>query len=230
MRCPVTRPRPKRAITDQTQQLPHALRCSRNGLPGLIFLQNFVCLPRLENTVWLRAALVSLYENLKLDFRVGRESAAMSRTHYIGKAGHLAVMGELALRGYNVAMPEIDKGDDIFVVQDNSGAMWRLQIKTSLGSAQRTSTRYQFKIRETSIQNPQTPELHFVFTMRHNARWRFLVMDRAVLRNYVSSQNLGSLYKDHRQIVITLHHNDTATCSKQDLTNHLGDWNTWPEI
>ena len=36
---------------------------------------------------------------------------------YVGKAGHLAVMGELALRGYNVAMPEMDIGDDLFVVK-----------------------------------------------------------------------------------------------------------------
>ena len=31
------------------------LTVCRNGLPGLIFLQDLVCLPRLENTGWLRA-------------------------------------------------------------------------------------------------------------------------------------------------------------------------------
>ena len=40
----------------------------------------------------------------------------MPSTHYIGKAGHLAVVVELALQGYNVAVPEIDEGDDILVV------------------------------------------------------------------------------------------------------------------
>ena len=39
----------------------------------------------------------------------------MAGTQYTGKAGHLAVMGEFCLRGYNAAMPEIDKGDDVFV-------------------------------------------------------------------------------------------------------------------
>ena len=48
----------------------------------------------------------------------------MPSTHYIGKAGHLAVMGELALRGYNVAMPEIDEGDDIFVVRKGASLVW----------------------------------------------------------------------------------------------------------
>lgn len=57
----------------------------------------------------------------------------MPGTLYIGKAGHLAVMGELTLRGYNAAMPEIDKGDVVFIVRDDTGAMWRLQVKTSMG-------------------------------------------------------------------------------------------------
>ena len=35
---------------------------------------------------------------------------------YIGKAGHLAVMSEFLMRGWNVATPEVDIGDDIFFV------------------------------------------------------------------------------------------------------------------
>ena len=154
----------------------------------------------------------------------------MPSTHYIGKAGHLAVMGELALRGYNVAMPEIDKGDDIFVVRNDTGAMWRLQVKTSLGKSQKISKRFQFRIREDSIQVSQNPDLHFVFAMRRRGRWRFLIMDRPVLRNYANNQNLGSQSGDYRQIAITLTDSGKATCSKQDLTNHLSDWNTWPRI
>lgn len=156
--------------------------------------------------------------------------AGMPSTQYIGKAGHLAVMGELALRGYNVAMPEIDKGDDIFVVRNDTGAMWRLQVKTSLGTRLRSSKRFQFRIREDSIQNSQNPDLHFVFAMRRKGRWRYLIMDRSVLRNYVINNKLGSPSGEYRQVVITLTDSNVATCSGQDLTNHLSDWNTWPEI
>ncbi len=154
----------------------------------------------------------------------------MPSTQYIGKAGQLAVMGELALRGYNVAMPEIDKGDDIFVVQNDSGVMWRLQVKTSRGTRQKRSKRFQFRIREDSIQAPQNPELHFVFAMRRRRRWQFLIMDRSVLRNYANNSNLGSLNRDYRQVAITLSDSDKVTCSGQDLTNLLGDWSTWPVI
>ena len=37
---------------------------------------------------------------------------------YTGRAGQLAVMAELLLRGWNTAIPEVDVGDDIFVVRD----------------------------------------------------------------------------------------------------------------
>ena len=123
----------------------------------------------------------------------------MAGSHYVGKAGHLALMGELCLRGHNVSMPEIDKGDDVFVVNDETGAMWRVQAKTSIGSSQLTSRRYQFRIRENQILSPQTPELHYVFIMRMSRRWRFLIMDRAVLRNYVRNQKLGTTTGMYRQ-------------------------------
>lgn len=41
----------------------------------------------------------------------------MSRMNlYLGHAGQMAVMAEFLVRGYNVAIPEVDVGDDIFVV------------------------------------------------------------------------------------------------------------------
>jgi hypothetical protein len=42
---------------------------------------------------------------------------------YFGKAGHLFVMSEFLLRGWNVAIPEVDVGDDIFVVKDFNGEL-----------------------------------------------------------------------------------------------------------
>jgi hypothetical protein len=154
----------------------------------------------------------------------------MPGTQYTGKAGHLAIMGEFCFRGYNASMPEIDKGDDVFVVNDSTGAMWRLQVKTSLGHKQKHSIAYQFRVKETSIQNPQTPELHFVFVMRKDDEWKFLIMDRSVLRNYVRNNQFGSLAGEYRQISVTLHDDGRAICSAVDLHNHINDWNTWPEI
>ena len=120
------------------------------------------------------------------------------------------------------------KGEDIFVVNDETGAMWRLQVKTSSGRQQSNSWRYQFRIRETAIQTPLTPDLHFVFAMRRPNGWRFMILSRDVLRNYVASKNLGVLNKGYRQIAVTLDDEGTAICSKQDFSTHLENWHTWP--
>ncbi len=154
----------------------------------------------------------------------------MSGTQHTGKAGHLAVMGEFCYRGYNAALPEIDKGDDIFVVNDSTGNMWRLQVKTAVGKKQKKSTMYQYRVKEKNIHQAQSPELHFVFVMRLADGWAYLIIDRAVLKNYVIQNNLGTLAGDYRQITITLHDDGRATCSKLELKNHLGDWNTWPNL
>jgi hypothetical protein len=44
-------------------------------------------------------------------------------THYpyVGRAGDLALMAELSWRGYNIAIPLIDIGDDVFAVNDKTG-------------------------------------------------------------------------------------------------------------
>ncbi len=154
----------------------------------------------------------------------------MAPTHYTGKAGHLALMGEFCLRGYNVAMPEIDKGDDIFVVNDASGAMWRIQAKTSRGTRTGTSRRYQFRVRENQINLPQTPDLHFIFIMRRSDRWKFLIMDRAVLRANVRNNSMGTANGDYRQFRVILHDDGRCICSGLNLANHIGDWNTWPRL
>lgn len=154
----------------------------------------------------------------------------MPGTHYTGKAGHLAVMGEFCLRGYNAAMPEIDKGDDVFVVNDVTGAMWRLQVKAALGRKQATSRAYQFRVRQNAINNAQTPELHFAFVLRKDRVWHFVLMDRAVLRTYVRNNQLGTAAGDYRQFNMTLHNDGRLICSGIDLANHLEDWATWPRL
>ena len=52
---------------------------------------------------------------------------------YTGCSGQSAVMSEFLIRGYNVAVPEVDIGDDLFVVHDIAGSFWRVQVKTANG-------------------------------------------------------------------------------------------------
>jgi hypothetical protein len=66
----------------------------------------------------------------------------ITRNEYVGRAGQLAVMAELSWRGYNIAIPEIDIGDDVFAVNDLTGHMWRLQVKTATEKPQKKSAKY----------------------------------------------------------------------------------------
>jgi hypothetical protein len=52
------------------------------------------------------------------------------KTHF-GRAGEYFAMSELLLRGWNVAVPVVDVGDDVFVIDDNDKTTWRLQVKAS---------------------------------------------------------------------------------------------------
>jgi len=55
---------------------------------------------------------------------------AGKRSHF-GMAGQLAAMSEFLLRGYNVAVPAVDVGDDIFVVDDREGLLSLVQVSCS---------------------------------------------------------------------------------------------------
>lgn len=139
-------------------------------------------------------------------------------------------MSESATRGYNVAIPAIDKGDDVFVVNHATGIMWRIQVKTSLGSPRGASFYFGFRVRETAIHPPTALASHFVFVMRVAGRWRFVVMPTAVLHNYTTMHAVGTAAGDNRQFTFILNIAGQVTCSGQNLTLLLEDWAVWPII
>lgn len=159
----------------------------------------------------------------------------MSSKHYLGKAGHLAVMSELAYLGYNVATPEIDIGDDVFAVNDESGALYRIQVKTATAVRQKKSNRCQFSLRVDQLRRAQTPELHYVFTTRFDNQWQYVVVSRAVLE-HLEGDGLGTIAtaKNGRQSItvgVTFHDDGKVMAGRSiDLTRYFKNWATWPEI
>ncbi len=97
----------------------------------------------------------------------------MASKSHIGKAGHLAAMAEFLLRGYNVAQPEVDLGDDIFVVEDRSGQMWRIQVKTAIGKQKRYGWSGQFIVAEKQLGTEKVPDLYYVLALRCGLNWEF---------------------------------------------------------
>src|SRR5262245_63346295 len=97
----------------------------------------------------------------------------MPGKNYVGKAGQLAVMAEFLLRGYNVAMPEVDVGDDIFVVQDRTGRLWRIQVKTAIGKPREYGYSGQYAVQRKQLRQPKKPDLYYVFARRKGGQWEF---------------------------------------------------------
>lgn len=117
--------------------------------------------------------------------------------NYVGRAGHLAVMAELLLRKWNVAIPEVDGGDDIFVVRDATRTLKCVQVKTSEGA----QGRFQFKVSRTQIQTVGLDPLVFVFVLRVGVRWGYLVFRRNELEDLYAQQGFGTLVVSSDQVI-----------------------------
>lgn len=151
---------------------------------------------------------------------------------HVGAAGQLAMMSELAWRGYNVAIPNIDVGYDILAINDAKPDYTRLQVKGANPKKQKNSDCYQFKIRKGAIDRAYTDGVYVAFAMRVEKGWKFLILDGAVLHNYVESLNVGSRSDNgrYRRFDIILGHDGRVSCSKIDWSNHFEDWRRWPAL
>jgi hypothetical protein len=157
---------------------------------------------------------------------------------YTGRGGQFAVMAEFVIRGYNVAMPEIDIGDDIFVVKDSDGDLNRIQVKTAIGKPQKNKDCYlvQFKIAHAHLEKPRKPDITYVFVLRAGDCWRdFVIMPRRELYVLRQNSNIGSLLKDRTtgqlSLVITMAFKPhDVICSKQSLQMYRNRWDAWPVI
>jgi hypothetical protein len=79
---------------------------------------------------------------------------------YTGRSGQFAVMAEFLRRGYNVAIPEIDIGEDIFVVRDADGELSRIQVKAAIGKGRKIVSGT-FNVPMAQLRMPYEPELHY---------------------------------------------------------------------
>ena len=151
-----------------------------------------------------------------------------SKSH-VGKAGHLAAMAEFLLRGYNVAMPEADVGDDIFVVHDDEGQLWRIQVKTALGKRTGYGFRGQFAVGRSQLETAKKPELFFVFVLRAEGRWEFVPVSRPALLDKQEQSHVASPAGD--QLVFTFRFSSSAVrCGAEDLQSYRGNWDVWPVL
>jgi len=149
---------------------------------------------------------------------------------YLGKAGHLAIMSEFLMRGWNVAIPEVDVGDDIFVVQDENGTLRRVQVKTSTSKVRKTGFSAQFQIPFKQLKNISNVPVHYVFIARLKDFWSEPVIIRQdYLLDHYENNNLGSEFSG--KIILYFSFTDSKVeCSGQDFTKYISDYTDFPII
>ena len=152
---------------------------------------------------------------------------------YTGGAGQAAVMSEFLFRGYNVAIPEVDRGDDLFVVADASGAYTRIQVKAASGKGYQRTSGYsaQVLVPLRQLQTPFTPELYYVFVLRHVDKWAdFVVISRPDLYNEHTLNNVGTKTKAGGLLLNLAVRGAKLTCGSQTWNQYLNAFATWPVI
>ena len=155
---------------------------------------------------------------------------------YVGKAGQFAVMAECLMRGFNVAIPEVDIGDDLFVVNDQSGNYRRIQVKTVTAARPRPAGApgysVQFQVPLAQLEQDFVPELIYVFVVRLPAGWGpFLVIPRDVLLDLHEANGLGAKTRrgERMQFYVRFGNDGSAHCSGQALTQFINRFEGLPD-
>lgn len=147
-------------------------------------------------------------------------------------------MSELLCRGWNVAIPEVDKGDDLFVVQDDNGDFRRVQVKTATAKPfkKRQGFTVDYILRMDQLRAPTTPELHYIFVARLSDKWEsFLIIERNELFDLYTLNQVGSLIKKKKGTdMLRLNFQFTSTnaspfgytvkCSNYDFSGFMKRW------
>jgi hypothetical protein len=148
---------------------------------------------------------------------------------YKGRSGHLAVMAELLYRGHNVAIPEVDVGDDVFVVREDEVTVTRVQVKATDGHDQEGGYWAQFQVPVAQLEKVDVPALVYVFAVHYQEHWRdFLVIRRSALFNLRSQKEVGSPDGKGNLILRLAFTVDDVRNKGISFQEYRNAWDPWP--
>lgn len=119
--------------------------------------------------------------------KTARKRAAPGATStqdlYTGKSGEYVAMSEFLWRGYNVAVPAIDVGEDVFVVEAEHGVLRRVQVKTAgTGTVNERTKTVRFTLSRAQLNVPLNGSVLFFMLMTRwddidaTKSWRFILI------------------------------------------------------
>ncbi len=139
-------------------------------------------------------------------------------------------MSEFLTRGWNVAIPEVDIGDDIFVVQDDNGTLRRVQVKTSTSTIRQSGFSGQFNVPLTQIKNISNIPVHYVFIVRHHDQWsKPVVIRQDYLLDHFQNDKIGSENQGNLNLYFS-YSTGKVESSGLDLSKYVSDFTDFPLI
>ena len=149
---------------------------------------------------------------------------------YLGKAGEFAIISEFLCRGWNVAIPEVDSGDDVFVIRDENGEFLRVQVKTANGIGTKSGFKAQFNLSARQVIGPFTPELIFAFAVRRNDAWEpFVIVARETLYKLLGNRFETPNPPSSLNLILKKE-NDALFLGGQDIASFVQNFEKFPTI
>lgn len=149
---------------------------------------------------------------------------------YLGEAGQAAASSYFLARGWNVATPRVDIGDDLLVIEDMQGYFKRIQIKTAQPIEGKESFGARFRLPLKQLQFRYNPELYYMFMIYRENDWHHkLIIPRQVLLDYHEEKKIGSLTDDNLVVYFSFH-NGKVIWSKTDITDFYNNFDDFPII
>jgi hypothetical protein len=149
---------------------------------------------------------------------------------YLGKGGQFASMACFLVRGWNVATPEVDTGDDLFVIEDAQGFFVRVQVKTSQAIERQNGFSARFLLPLDQLQKRYNPELYYVFmVLRHHEWVDKIIIPRSDLLDLHLIKQIGTTHDGYLNLYFSFQ-NKKVVCSEIDITEFYNNFNDFPVI
>ena len=149
---------------------------------------------------------------------------------YLGEAGQAAASSYFLARGWNVATPRVDIGDDLLVIEDKQGFFLRIQVKTAQAIIRQKSFNVRFNVSLKQLKNMNDPELYYVFMAYHQNEWHHkIIITRSALFSLHLQHGIGSLIGENLILYFSFQ-NSKLMCSGIDFMEFYNNFEDFPVI
>jgi PD-(D/E)XK endonuclease len=149
---------------------------------------------------------------------------------YLGEAGQASATSYFLARGWNVATPKVDVGDDLVVIEDNQGFFVRIQVKTARAIERQGSFGVRFKVPLKQLQKQYNPELYYMFMVYREQEWLHkIIIPRSALLDKFLDDRVGSILSDSLILYFTFQ-GKKVICSGIDFSEFYNNFEDFPQI